>query len=390
MSVRAFQPSPPIDLTLPGGASETVRAVMSMALRKLFEDLKALSRPAGLSPRAARDWQAFRKVLVSFLPGRPGAVASLLRAPAVATPLRCLRDGAAPPDAMVAEVVGQALFELHLAGALASPFELSRGPEVLASSRHGAHVPAGAPVRFEPGSLRVGGALAELRRGGFVSLDRDLHLVLEDTNPLRMQEAHPDKDGNRVQLGDRPTQEWTDTLRRALAMVERHLPGVRRSIDLLIRHVVPVGFDAERHLSASYREALGVVYVSLHPSVLTMAEALVHETGHNVLNAMMELDPLLTNSPDETVVSPWRPDPRPLLGVLLAVHAFLPVEAMLRRMREAGEELVPAAELDRRLERVRTMNADGVRVLLEHARPTEVGQGVLDEMRRLDEAMASA
>ena len=40
---------------------------------------------------------------------------------------------------------------------------------------------------------------------------------------------------------------------------------------------VPVGWDEQRHLSASYQEAIGTVYLSLHPNPLTLAEALIHE-----------------------------------------------------------------------------------------------------------------
>ena len=39
------------------------------------------------------------------------------------------------------------------------------------------------------------------------------------------------------------------------------------------RQVVPVGFFPDRHLSASYREAIGTLYLSLHPSPMTMVEA---------------------------------------------------------------------------------------------------------------------
>ena len=46
---------------------------------------------------------------------------------------------------------------------------------------------------------------------------------------------------------------------------------------------VPLG-DLQKHLSASYREAIGTIYVTLHPNVMTMAEALVHDFGHARVN----------------------------------------------------------------------------------------------------------
>ena len=56
-----------------------------------------------------------------------------------------------------------------------------------------------------------------------------------------------------------------------------------------------VGFWRVRHPSDSVREAPGVIYMSLHPDPLTMAEAIVHETQHTKLNSMTWLDPVLLN-----------------------------------------------------------------------------------------------
>ena len=106
---------------------------------------------------------------------------------------------------------------------------------------------------------------------------------------------------------------------------------------LLMQLLLPVGFDRERHLSASYAEAIGAAYLSLHPDGMTMAEALIHEFSHNKINALARLEPLLENGDGARFGSPLRPDPRPLHGVLLAVHAFVPVARLYERMIEAAD-----------------------------------------------------
>ena len=80
-----------------------------------------------------------------------------------------------------------------------------------------------------------------------------------------------------------------------------------------------------------------------------------------------------------------RPDPRPLHGVLLAVHAFLPIARLYERMLEADDELSRAPAFEERFAQIRATNRRGADVLLEHAQPTEVGQGVIDEIRRWDD-----
>jgi len=274
----------------------------------------------------------------ALLKADPGRVFSALRRPTVGTLIRCSRAGRVAPllnDALAAE--------LGLAVDPAIPCLSARRPE-----------------------------------GAYHPVERGLVLATVDTNPLAMLEAHPDKHGNAIDLGGQPVDAWVRSLSEALALVEAHLPILRDEIDLVVQQVVPVGYDARTHLSASYAEAVGTVYLTLNPNPWTMAEALIHEHQHNKLNALLDLDPVLRNDRAERYASPVRPDPRPLFGVLLAVHAFLPVEALYRAAIDAG-----SSELTRRHDQVVQKNRDGAGVLLAHARPTETGRALLDEIAAL-------
>ncbi|MEM9072152.1 MAG: HEXXH motif-containing putative peptide modification protein [Myxococcota bacterium] len=374
--MSAFRPSPPSDLTIPTEGSTTLRAILSMGLRKLFEDFKTLRAPSHASPAAKADYRALRQVLVGFLPGRPGAIASLLRRVEVSTALRCLRRGDLPPDSLISEFVGQSLFALELAGALDGPVEMKAPPPVLIAPLKDKHAPTSAPMTFGEGRATSPGA--------FHSIADDIVLSTFDNNPLRMEEAHPDKKGNVVSLGERSADEWVAVLRDALSLIADVLPDFRREIGLVLQQIVPVGYDEHTHLSASYGEARGTIYLTLHPNVLTMAEALIHEVSHNKLNALLELDPLLHNAFHPLYSSPVRPDPRPLQGVLLAVHAFLPVARLYEGLLARGEKV------EGRFREVCRLNDEGAQVLAQHADATPVGQGVLDEMARWNAHFAGA
>ena len=162
------------------------------------------------------------------------------------------------------------------------------------------------------------------------------------------------------------------------------MPELRAEIDLFLHQVVPVGFDAHSHLSASYQEIIGTVYMTLHPHQMTMVEATIHEFQHNKLHALLELDPLLDNAFHPLYSSPVRPDPRPLQGVLLAVHAFVPVARLYQLMREAGHPGTNSHDFQRRYAQIVAGNHEGASVLLEHGQPTPIGAGLLDEVRRWD------
>ncbi|MEZ4399508.1 MAG: HEXXH motif-containing putative peptide modification protein [Kofleriaceae bacterium] len=202
-----------------------------------------------------------------------------------------------------------------------------------------------------------------------------LGLATVDRNPLATLEAHPDKTGNALDLGGRSVAAWTAALTIALDAIAAALPALHAELAVTLRRIVPVGFDAERHLSCSYREAPGLIYLSLHPDPLTLAEAIVHETQHGKLNLLSWLDPLVTNPASQTVASPARPDPRPLLGVLLAAHAFVAVEALHAALAELGHPLARGATARRR--QVRAANREALDTLAQYARPTATGARVV-------------
>lgn len=216
-------------------------------------------------------------------------------------------------------------------------------------------------------AMREGGWLAEV-----------------DNNPLARLEAHPDKEGNALSLGAATVAEWLTALDDARALIRAALPALADEHRSLLATVVPVGGPMERSLSASYQEVIGLVYVSLHPSPLKMAEALVHELQHNKLNLVAHVDPILVDRGEGLHPSPVRPDPRPLWGVLLAVHAFLPVAAMFRALAELGHPLAATDGFRARFQEVRDVNHDGMAVVRAHARPTELGARLLEEMDTLE------
>ncbi|MBK9030485.1 MAG: hypothetical protein IPL61_03955 [Myxococcales bacterium] len=210
-----------------------------------------------------------------------------------------------------------------------------------------------------------------------------LRLVTIDRNPLAELEAHPDKAGNAVDLGDHPIAAWTDALAGALAAIATVLPALHAELAVTLARIVPVGFDRERHLSCSYREAPGLVYLSLHPDPLTLAEAIVHETQHGKLNLLSWLDPILTNPPEQRVASPARPDLRPLMGVLLAAHAFVAVAGLHHALAAAAHPLAVTPQFAARRRHVHDGNAAALATLAEHARPTATGARVIAALHDL-------
>jgi len=402
--------APPSDLTIPASGSTTAAQVLSAALRRLLRDLGAQLHPSIPGSADERGLRAELSRLVRAAKKKtPGALASVLRRPDVGVWIRCLRPGA---GAMVDREVGLRRLAWSLARGLASvggfPRELSltiRAPlPARLSSLVAAEVfelpPACGGVELTAAGVRILGAPAGAGADGQLapwseSADRSrfpriagtIVLATVDDNPLAAVEAHPDKQGNTLSLGGEPASAWTSALADALGLIGDHLPDLRREIDLVIHQFIPVGYDPERHLSASYRESIGSVYLSLHPQAMTMAEAVIHEFSHNKLNALFEVDAVLENAFSSLHASPVRPDMRPLHGVLFAVHAFLPVARLYERMLAAGDPRLGAGGAAR-LEEIIGGNHRGAVVVLDNAKPTELGAGLIAEIARWDRHFA--
>ncbi|HGG57850.1 MAG TPA: hypothetical protein ENK31_08660 [Nannocystis exedens] len=431
---RTIGLAPLRDLTIPAEGSMSAARLLSAALRRLLGDLGAVLHPgSGVGdPQLRSD---LRRLVLAAKKKSPGAVASALRSADVGVWIRCLRPGAGAEIDRFAGLVclawsfGRALSRvggwplgcrLRVAGPLPKRLASLAAREVLEietyiDTEHAQHLknPGKAENAESMGVLLAGGIefseqglvlLGELAmdpcrglssetgqgvagadRGRYFEIAGAASIVLAtiDDNPLANVEAHPDKSGNAVDLGGHPAEEWCAALADALALIGDYLPDLRREIGLYIQQFVPVGAYAERHLSASYREAIGTVYLSLHAKPMTMVEAVIHEFSHNKLNALFEVDAVLNNAFSSVHSSPLRPDLRPLHGVLLAVHAFLPVARLYECMIAAGDPRLGADGADR-LRQIIDINHRAAMVIHEHAQPTALGSGLVSEIARWD------
>jgi len=115
-----------------------------------------------------------------------------------------------------------------------------------------------------------------------------------------------------------------DILQLAMDLLAASHPIIEQEISLALKCVVPLTTpDSDVNISVSAPEYFGAIMFSLDPAPMLM-EVLIHEYRHNILHLLNEEINFFEESATAPTLlySPWRPDPRPPIGLLHALFTF--------------------------------------------------------------------
>lgn len=268
-------------------------------------------------------------------------------------------------------------------------------------------------VRAHPQSPHVFGAYYDL----VIALERDELELARDLAQQLVTERPID--GTRIaSVDDRPGEEeeryrrlfladldvdipdaalmgaYRRRLSDAFALLDAGFPEMAAEVRALLREiVVAAGPEDPKALTfdgASCYMLWGAIMLNARgqKNVLDAAQALAHESGHNLLFGLSADGPLVENADDELFSSPLRKDPRPMDGVFHATYVVARMHQTLCRLLASGvldEEQEAAAKADLAAHR---RNFDiGDQVVREGGRLTEVGRQAIEAAR---DYMASA
>jgi len=212
--------------------------------------------------------------------------------------------------------------------------------------------------------------------------DRTLAVDLDDIDPFRnlADPVLPER------LDDDTVRAWARSLDEAWAVLSRWHPGTADAMAVGMMSIAPLGHDPSWQVrSASTGDGFGGALISLPRDPVTMAVTLVHEFQHIKLGGLLQLTALLDDEDGkEDLYAPWRPDPRPLAGLLQGVYAFFGITEFWRRQRrvERGDAKRIA---DFEFAYARRQTWMGLRTVMSSGRLTEWGgrlvRGLYDRLR---------
>ena len=153
-------------------------------------------------------------------------------------------------------------------------------------------------------------------------------------NALAALQGQPDRAPMNVSLLER-------SLVDAFALLARLWPAAEREARYFVRAVIACTLPPGRQASGSSELcpfAVRIDFCAEDPSHL-LADALVHEAAHVKLRLSGIARDLCVHDDPHTLHHPWRPEARPIAGVLVACHAFVAIHGFhVRRALLTGNE----------------------------------------------------
>ncbi|MEH1165130.1 HEXXH motif-containing putative peptide modification protein [Micromonospora sp. CPCC 205539] len=343
--------------------------------------------------RAAGDQPLVRQSLDLFTRAEradPAAVAEVLTHPPVTGWARAALDGSTGPTYLAALAAAAATRAgLTFTLTLPSPAD---GMLLLPTVGAATGLAAG-PVllRGDPGTLRIGteGQAhdgVQISHGRRVGTDggevrwlpvrrvlaaEGIGVVIDDQDPWRHCYHRPPT----ARLDDAAAARLSQLTGHAWEWLRAHLPAHADGLAGLLRSLVPLlPPPSGNPVSATSRDALGAIALSLPADPPALALLLVHELQHTKLGALLDLVPLHRPGGPARYRAPWRLDPRPVGALLQGAYAHLGVAEVWRCRRHEGV----TAAFEYAYWREQTLRA--VRQLAESPELTEAGRTLVAGM----------
>ncbi|MET8141781.1 FxsB family cyclophane-forming radical SAM/SPASM peptide maturase [Sphaerisporangium sp. NPDC005288] len=175
---------------------------------------------------------------------------------------------------------------------------------------------------------------------------------------------------------------WQAMFAAAWALIRRdhaaYAPGLSAGLGVVMP-LAPRPDGSE--ISSTARDAFGAVAAALPDDATSLALLLIHEFQHVKMGAILDIHNLYDPENTALYYAPWRPDPRPLEGLLQGTYAHLAVTDFwrVRRMVDQGDAGRRAAV---RFTRWRSLTTEAIETLAASGALTATGERFIDIMRQ--------
>lgn len=190
-------------------------------------------------------------------------------------------------------------------------------------------------------------------------------------------------------IGADDLRRWRSTAQDAYRLLRTDHPVPYAELTAGPRVLVPLTRVGPGSVSGSSAETFGCVAMSLPNSGTGFAVTLTHEMQHNKFAALLHLFDLFDTAAPELYYAPWRPDPRPLLGLFHGAYAHLGVAQFWNRRREADPHTAQRAAAHAHFARWRTATREATTTILASGHLTPLGHHFATRMLHTADALCA-
>ena len=181
-------------------------------------------------------------------------------------------------------------------------------------------------------------------------------------------------------LGGDEVRRWAAVAREACRSLRADHPEVYAELAAGPRLLVPLTSPGQGNVSGSSAETFGCVALSLPTTATGFAVTMAHELQHNKFAALLHLFDLFEPGGPERFYAPWRPDPRPLLGLFHGAYAHMGVARFWERHRETEPDPELRAGAHAQFARWRLAAREATLMVLSSERLTPLGRHFAERM----------
>lgn len=205
-----------------------------------------------------------------------------------------------------------------------------------------------------------------------------LRIAIEDTDPYRDCHGHAAE-----RLSGAQARAWERALPEAISFVDEHMPAYAPGLRAGLSTVMPMRRPEDgTERSSAARHAFGSVGVALPDDPAHLALLLVHEYQHVKLGALLDIAELYdARDTEPRYYAPWRPDPRPLEGLIQGTYAHIAVVEFWRARRHVARGF-ERDTAQAQFARWRTHTVEAIEVLLKSRSLTALGEQVVESLGR--------
>lgn len=218
-----------------------------------------------------------------------------------------------------------------------------------------------------------------------IQSNRDLHIqkntlskfdtfTIDNFDPLRIvrnkelyQEIHQN------------SREDFDELEQALVLLREVDNGsYMQDIEAFVSILVP-RYDPEKQASSTASLMTGRTELCCDAPPLNLCDTLIHEAQHSKISMLIDVVELTRPIDPPNLLSPWRTDPRPAIGILQGLCSFVPVYEFMKGLSQVNQKFrVHATDIaTQKKEEIQT----AYYILIESERLTTEGRALVEKMK---------